>query len=221
LVWVTHYGPGRTLVGIDPRTNKVVRRFKLPDNSCCQPAVLGSTVWVAVGAEDRPALLGLAVSDGHVVRRVEGVYEPVVVGSTLWASREGTPVIVEPRTGAITETKAPDSVVWAASPPADGLTWVTSDGAAVGLAADGTVSRTVMAPGGLKLTVLDGMAVTSGRTVWVADGETTLWRIDPGAKEAVKAVILPRDTQTIAGDGKGGVWVALFGEAHVEHFAAR
>jgi sugar lactone lactonase YvrE len=220
LVWVTHYGSAQSLVGIDPLTNKVVRRFKLPGESCCQPAVLGSTVWVAAGGEDRPAIIGFAVTDGHVVRRVDGVDGPVVVGAALWASQQGLPVIVDPRSGAITETKAPRGAVIWASPPADGMTWVTREGAALGLSADGTVTRTVMAPGGAKLTVLEGMAVTSGRTVWVADGESTLWRIDPDAVAAVKAVTLPRDTASIAGDGKGGVWVALFGKAHVLHFAA-
>ena len=219
LVWVTHYGSAQSVVGIDPRTNKVVRRFKLPGESCCQPAVLGSTIWVAAGGPDSPAIVGLAASNGHLVRRIDGVDGPVVVGAALWASQQGVPAIVDPSTGSITPTMAPRGAVMWASPPADGLTWVTREGVALGLSADGSVTRTVMAPGGLKLTVLEGMAVTSGSTVWVADGETTLWRIDPGATEAVKAVTLQRDTLSISGDGTGGVWVALFDKARVQHFA--
>jgi streptogramin lyase len=115
LVWVTHYGSGQVLVGIDPRTNTVVRRFKLPGESCCQPAVLGSTVWVAAGSEERPAIVGLAASDGHLVRRVDGVDGPVVVGTALWASQQGTPVIVDPRTGAITPSNAPRGAVMRSS----------------------------------------------------------------------------------------------------------
>src|SRR5439155_5453508 len=46
LVWVAHYGLGKLLVGINPNSNTVVRRVKLSGESCCQPAVLGATVWV-------------------------------------------------------------------------------------------------------------------------------------------------------------------------------
>ena len=220
LLWVVHYGAGRTLVGIDPDTNKIVRRTKLPGESCCQPAVLGSTVWVTGGGEGSPAIVGVDARTGKLGRRIDGVDGPVVQGTTLWASREGRPVIVNASTGAVTETSAPaGSVMWA-SPQVDGLTWVTQNGAAVGFGADGGVKRNVLGPGNAKLTYTEGMAVTSGNIVWVVDGTSSLWRIDSGAETAVLAAHIAHDTLSIAGDGSGGVWVTLFDAARLQHFRA-
>jgi len=218
LVWVTHYGTGRLLIGIDPTTNAIVRRTKLPGESCCQPAVLGSTVWVAAGHPDAPALVGVDVRTGRIVKHISGIDGPVVVGGQLWASNAGNTVIVDPRDGTVTPTAAIGTVLWA-SPTVDGLTWGMHDGAASGLASDGSVARTVLGQGDLKLSYTEGMAITSAQTVW-AVSEISLWRIDSGAKSAVLAAGLDRDIHSIAGDGKGGVWVALFDASRMQHFPA-
>ena len=218
LVWVTHYGTGHLLIGIDPQTNKIVRRTKLPGDSCCQPAVLGSTVWVAAGVPDAPVVVGVDARTGRITDRIRGIDGPVVVDGHLWASMDGDTVIVNPRTGDLTYTSAIGAVLWS-SPTVDGLAWATLDGAAVGLATDGNVARTVLDPDGEKLSFSEGMAVTSGTTVWTVS-EVSLWRIDPGAKSAVLAAALDRDIHSIAGDGKGGVWLAGFDASRMEHFPA-
>jgi hypothetical protein len=218
LVWVTHYGAGHLLVGIDPHSNTIVRRTKLPGESCCQPAVLGSTVWVAAGSEDAPAIVGVNARTGRIVRTLSGMDGPVVVNGQLWASMNGDTVIVNPRDGNVTTTAAQGTVLWQ-SPSVAGLAWGMQDGAAVGMTSDGTVARTVIAPGGLKLSYTEGMAITSGQTVWVVS-EISLWRIDSGAKTAVLAAKLPRDVHSITGDGKGGVWMALFFNSRMQHFPA-
>jgi hypothetical protein len=219
LVWVTHYNADAGLVAIDPRTNTIVRRIKLPGESCCQPAVLGSTVWVTAYAAGVPAIIGVDMTTGRIVRRVEGVDGPVAVGGRLWALENGSLRVVDPKTGRHTATSAPKGLFLSASPPLDGLTWSTHEGNAVGLGSDGRAQRTVRGPNGERMMYADGMAVTSGDTVWVADGTSTVWRLDPGATEAVRAVQVPRDTVSISGDGKGGVWVALFAVGHVQHFS--
>jgi len=217
LVWVTHYGAGRLLIGIDPHSNKIVRRTKLPGESCCQPAVLGSMVWVAAGGPDTPAVVGVDARSGRIVRHIPGIDGPVVVNGHLWASRGGDTVIVNPSNGTVTATGGLGTVLWE-SPPVDGLTWAMQDGAAAGLAADGTVARTVIGPGDIQLSYTEGMAITSARTVW-AVSEISLWRIDSGAKTAVLAASLDRDIHSIAGDGKGGVWVALSDASRMQRFA--
>lgn len=218
LVWVTHYGTGRLLIGIDPTNNKIVRRTKLPGESCCKPAVLGSTVWVAAGNPDKPAIVGVDARTGRIVKHISGVDGPVVVGGQLWASRDGDTVIVNPRDGSVTTTEGFGTVVWE-SPTVDGLTWGMQDGAAAGLASDGTVARTVLGQGDLQLSYTEGMAITSAQTVW-AVSEISLWRIDSGAKSAVLAAGLDRDIHSIAGDGKGGVWVAMADASRMQHFPA-
>jgi hypothetical protein len=220
LLWVTHYNTDAGLVAIDPRTNKVVRRVKLPGESCCQPAVLGSTIWVSSYANDAPAILAVDARTGRIGRRVDGVDGPVVVGGKLWAMKEGVPMVVDPLTGSLASTPTTANIFLTPSPALDGLTWATLGGNAVGLGADGGTRRTVTGPGGARMMYLEGMAVTSADTVWVADGESVVWRIDPGATEAVRAVQVHRDTVSISGDGKGGVWVALFGVDRMQHFAA-
>ena len=217
LLWVTHYGPGRLLIGIDPDTNRIVRRTKLPGDSCCQPAVLGSTVWVTAGVPEA-TVLGVSARSGHIIRRISGIDGPVVVDGHLWATKNGGMVIVNPRTGGLTTTSTYGAAL-AESAPIDGLVYAMQQGAAAGLATDGHVARTVSAPDGLQLSYSEGMAITSGETVWVVS-EISLWRIDPGAKTAVLATSLDRDIHSIAGDGRGGVWVALFDAARMQHYPA-
>jgi len=216
LVWVTHYGAGRLLIGIDPDTNTIVRRTKLPGESCCQPAVLGPTVWVAAGKPDAPAVVGVNARTGHIVKHVSGIDGPVVVDGHLWASKSGGTVVVNTRTGGLTSTSVFGAVLWD-SPPVDDLVWSMQDGAAAGLSYDGHVSRIVLSSTNDKLSYTEGMAVTSGDTVW-AVSELSLWRIDSGAKAAVLAAGLDRDIHSIVGDGTGGVWVALFDAARMQHF---
>jgi hypothetical protein len=218
LVWVVNYGAGRLLVGIDPHSNKIVRRTKLPGESCCQPAVLGSTVWVAAGGPDAPVVVGVDARSGRIVKHISGIDGPIVVDGQLWASRDGDTVVVNPRSGDVTSTSAFGTVLWD-SPPVDGLAWGMQDGAAVGLAPDGHVARTVLDQDDYQLSYSEGMAITSGPTVW-AVSEISLWRIDPGAKAAVLATGLDRDIHSIAGDGNGGVWVADFDGARMQHFPA-
>jgi sugar lactone lactonase YvrE len=219
LVWVSHYGSGRLLVGIDPKTNKIVQRTKLPGETCCQPAVLGSTVWIAAGGPDRAQIVGVNTHTGRIVKFIGAIDGPVVVDGHLWASQDGVPVIVDPKTGRLTVSTSAGAVLWA-SPTIDGLFYAMRNGELDGIDAAGNVQRTVLGPAGAKLAYTEGMAVTSGDTVWAVDGTSSLWRIDAGAKTAVLAAHIPHDTLSIAGDGKGGVWVALFDVARMQHFSA-
>jgi hypothetical protein len=220
-VWVSHYGLPGLLVGIDPATNKVALRVRLPGESCCQPAVVGSTVWVTAVDDAGPGIVAVDAATGHIGKRIAGVDGPVVVGGTLWASQNGTPVIVDTAGGTFTPTTAPPGLGINSAPPAQGLTWAWDavNGAAIGLTSDGKLGRTVKGPAGASLGGSDGMVITSADTVWVTDGTYTVWRIDAGSDSAVMVARTAQDLLCIGGDGRGGVWVTFFGADKVQHFS--
>jgi hypothetical protein len=220
-VWVAQYADTHTLVAIDPATNRIALRVRLPGESCCQPAILGSTVWVTAADASGPSIVAVNAATGHLGKRIHGVDGPIVVGHRLWASQDGLLVEVNTTTGDAVGIGAPPNIGIVAAPAAQGLTWAWDAvaGAAYGLNSDGTLGRTVKGPGGASLGGSDGMVVTSGDTVWATDGVWNLWRIDAGATAAVQVARTVADLLCVAGDGHGGVWVSFFNTDKVQHFS--
>jgi hypothetical protein len=221
LVWVTHYGPGRLLVAIDPKTNKVVHRYPLAGDSCCEPAVLGRTVWVTSSADGAPAVLGIDTTTGRTVKRLDGAEGPMVVGSQLWVVHDGQWEVADVTTGTFTPTAIPPGIDVRLPQPAAGLIWGMRAGAAVGLTPTGTVQQTIRGAKGARLYYgEDGVAKPSGDVAWVTDSMAKLWRIDPGAKDVRLVATFPSDRAlSMIGDGTGGVWVAVFNQSRVVHYA--
>lgn len=223
LLWVTHYGATRLLVGIDPKSNAVVHSYRLPGESCCEVAVTGRTVWVTAAEGDKPTVVGVDAVNGRVGKRFAGADGPLVVGAQLWVTHDGKRAVADPASGTITPTAIPAGVALLSGVAADGLIWGTSGGgAALGLSPDGVVRRTVLGPGGKRLFYGDGGSATpSGKTAWITDGSTKLWRIRSASAPLELVAILPADRAvSMTGDGTGGVWVALFSGGRLLHYAS-
>jgi len=219
-VWATHYTPdGKLLVGINPVTNRVALKVSLPGESCCQPAVLGSMVWVTAADGSNARIAGVNATSGRITMLIAHVDNPVVVQNQLWAWQDGAPRMVDPTSGAITAPTTP-GLLLPATGPAQGLSWTWSEGTAVGIDATHTARRTMKAQDGGPLGADDGSVVTSGQTVWATNGESILWRIDAASSTAVDTYESgDAGTLTIAGDGRGGVWLCESDRDRVLHFA--
>lgn len=217
LVWTTHYGPSHLLVAIDPASDKVVRRFVLPRESCCAPAVLDHTVWVAAS----PAVVAVNSVTGRIGRTIPDADDPIVVGRRLWVTHQGRREVVDVATGTLSPAALPAEVTVSSGDLAAGLTWGSRAGVVVGVDASGTVRRTVTGPKGGRLFYGDaGSVVPSADNVWVTDGTSKIWRITAatGSLVLIAKLLLDR-ALSLVGDGAGGVWVALFNLNRVEHYA--
>jgi DNA-binding SARP family transcriptional activator/outer membrane protein assembly factor BamB len=174
-------------------------------------ASAGGSVWVTDGSS---RLTRLDARSGAVAQRPAGLkLDGVVSGAgAVWAfsSSTATVVRIDPRTGAITDqikiatrrgSDKPYPVGIATTP---GTVWVLNANTA-------TVTRIDTAQGGVRDTVAIGMdrlprsIGASGRTVWVANFDGSVSRIDPG--RATPASLWIGDSlSNVVADGKR-VWV--------------
>jgi streptogramin lyase len=168
-------------------------------------------VWVTDGS---PRLTRIDARSGAVAqlpagRRLDGV---VSGAGAVWAfsSSTATVVRIEPRTGAITDriqiatrrgSDKPYPVGIATTP---GTVWVLNGNTA-------TVTRIDAAQGGVRATVAIGMdrlprgIGASGRTVWVANFDGSVSRIDPG-RPTPSSVWIGDSLSSVVADGER-VWV--------------
>lgn len=217
LIWATHYGASHLLVAIDPSSDKVVRRFALPGESCCAPAVLDHTVWVAASS----AVVAVDPVTGRIGNTLSDADDPIVVGHRLWVTQHGQREVVDVATGTLSPAAVPADVGVSSGDLAAGLRWGSKAGVVVGVDAAGTVRRAVPGPHGGRLFYGDaGSVVTSADNVWATDGSAKLWRIRSATAPLELAATFPADRAvSMTGDGTGGVWVSLFNVSRLVHYA--
>jgi DNA-binding SARP family transcriptional activator len=174
-------------------------------------ASAGGSVWVTDGSQrlTRIDTRSGAVAQLPAGRRLDGV---VSGAGAVWAfsSSTATVVRIEPRTGAITDpiqiatrrgSDKPYPVAIATTP---GTVWVLNGNTA-------TVTRIDAAQGGVRATVAIGMdrlprgIGASGRTVWVANFDGSVSRIDPGRPTPSSIWIGDSLSSVVADDER--VWV--------------
>jgi hypothetical protein len=109
-IWVASHRPspgfGPLLYRIDPRTNRIVARLRLPDNACWHPAVGAGYLWVSDcgGEVANPVVFKVKVDPRRmkVVGRVPGE-NPVFGDGSLWvrSPRVDRVLRVDPRSGLV------------------------------------------------------------------------------------------------------------------------
>jgi virginiamycin B lyase len=174
-------------------------------------ASAGGSVWVTDGSQrlTRIDALSGAVQQLPAGRKLDGV---VSGAGAVWAfsSSTATVIRIDPRTGTITDpiqiatrrgSDKPYPVGIATTP---GTVWVLNGNTA-------TVTRIDAAQGGVRATVAIGMdrlprgIGASGRTVWVANFDGSVSRIDPG-RVTPSSIWIGNSLSSVVADGER-VWV--------------